>query len=113
MALPTVVNVWLAFEPRVVMAAMQTTIMSASMTAYSTAVGPSSLFKKFRTQLITLFIVCSFRQPGDPPSGHNVGGPMVLRPALQRVCHFEKVPLSTQKATLEHKIVGQGGNTVK
>src|SRR6516164_4793028 len=80
MALPTVVNVWLAFEPRVVMAAMQTTIMSASMTAYSTAVGPSSLFKKFRTQLITLFIVCSFRQPGDPPSGHNVGGPMVLRP---------------------------------
>jgi hypothetical protein len=28
------------------MAAMQTTTMSASMTAYSTAVGPSSRFRK-------------------------------------------------------------------
>src|SRR5437762_12907638 len=45
-ALPTPVNVVLAFWPKVVMAARQTTMMSASMTAYSTAVGPSSFFRK-------------------------------------------------------------------
>ena len=42
MAVPTEVNVELAFLPRVVIAPMQTTMISASMTAYSTAVGPSS-----------------------------------------------------------------------
>src|SRR4051794_21221941 len=35
----------LALEPRVVMAAMHTTTMRASITAYSTAVGPSSAFR--------------------------------------------------------------------
>jgi hypothetical protein len=44
---PTKENVLLALEPSVVMAEMHTTIISASMTAYSTAVGPSSDFKKF------------------------------------------------------------------
>src|SRR5262249_3952623 len=38
-------KVSLAFLPRRVMAAMQTTTMRASITAYSTAVGPSSPFK--------------------------------------------------------------------
>src|SRR5262249_25607594 len=38
---PTDVNVWLALPPSVVMAPMQTTMIKASMTAYSTAVGPS------------------------------------------------------------------------
>src|SRR5688572_26881862 len=42
---PTKLNVLLAFEPRVVMAAMQTTMIRASITAYSTAVGPSSAFR--------------------------------------------------------------------
>src|SRR5215471_15467990 len=42
---PTKLNVSLAFEPRVVIAAMQTTMMRASITAYSTAVGPSSFFR--------------------------------------------------------------------
>src|SRR5207244_8966007 len=42
---PTNENVLLALEPRVVMAAMQTTMMRASITAYSTAVGPSSAFR--------------------------------------------------------------------
>src|SRR5207237_3331406 len=41
----TVVNVLLARWPRVVMAPMQTTMMRASITAYSTAVGPSSRFR--------------------------------------------------------------------
>ena len=42
----TLENVWLAFDPRVVMAAMHTTMIRASMTAYSTAVGPSSFRRK-------------------------------------------------------------------
>jgi hypothetical protein len=45
-ALPTVLKVILALLPRVAMAAMQTTMINASMTAYSTAVGPSSRLRK-------------------------------------------------------------------
>src|SRR5262245_20452225 len=41
-------KVWLALEPSAVMAVMQTTTMRASMTAYSTAVGPSSSRKNWR-----------------------------------------------------------------
>src|SRR5262249_25646798 len=41
----TLVNVLLALVPRAVMAVMQTTIIRANITAYSTAVGPSSRFK--------------------------------------------------------------------
>ena len=41
----TLLNVLLAFDPRVVIAATHTTIIRASMTAYSTAVGPSSSFR--------------------------------------------------------------------
>src|SRR6185312_3802088 len=47
MAEPTKLNVELALLPRVVMAAMQTTTIRASITAYSTAVGPSSFLMKF------------------------------------------------------------------
>src|SRR5262245_19528882 len=46
---PTESKVELAFWPNVVIAAMQTTIMRANITAYSTAVGPSSRFRKFTT----------------------------------------------------------------
>ncbi len=53
----TVLKVLLALEPRVAMAAMQTTIISASITAYSTAVGPSSFFRKLTSFFIMLFIV--------------------------------------------------------
>src|SRR5262245_59064313 len=49
MALPTVVKVLLALVPRAVMAVMHTTMIRASMTAYSTAVGPSSRFRKLTT----------------------------------------------------------------
>src|SRR5436305_1106504 len=41
----TVVKVWLALLPRAVMVPMQTTMIRASITAYSTAVGPSSAFR--------------------------------------------------------------------
>ena len=49
MAEPTLLNVWLLAAPMAVMAAMHTTTMSASMTAYSTAVGPSSRFRNSTT----------------------------------------------------------------
>src|SRR4029077_14059853 len=51
MLVPTDVNVLLALLPRVVIAPMQTTIIRASMTAYSTAVGPSSALRNFTTFL--------------------------------------------------------------
>src|SRR5207247_691581 len=51
-ALPTVVNVVLALVPRAVIAVMQTTTIRASITAYSTAVGPSSHFRKLTACLI-------------------------------------------------------------
>jgi hypothetical protein len=44
-ALPTNWNVLLALEPKELIAAMHTTIIRANMTAYSTAVGPSSFFR--------------------------------------------------------------------
>src|SRR4051794_782943 len=53
-AVPTVVKVCLALVPRVVMAAMQTTMIRASMTAYSTAVGPSSRFMKSTTAFVNV-----------------------------------------------------------
>jgi len=46
---PTVVKVVLAFWPTVVIAARQTTMIKASITAYSTAVGPSSAWKNRTT----------------------------------------------------------------
>src|SRR5579884_2411750 len=51
MVLLTLVKVLLALLPRAVMAAMHTTIMRASMTAYSTAVGPLSSFRNFTSAL--------------------------------------------------------------
>src|SRR5206468_3764127 len=50
MVVPTLVNVLLALLPSVVIAAMQTTMIRASITAYSTAVGPSSRARKLTTE---------------------------------------------------------------
>src|SRR6185369_7341000 len=49
---PTKEKVLLALLPSVVIAAMHTTTISASITAYSTAVGPSSAFTKFTSFLV-------------------------------------------------------------
>src|SRR6185437_5767472 len=64
MAEPTKLNVELALLPRVVMAAMQTTTIRANITAYSTAVGPSSFLTKFTR----LFVIARihFSSPGEP-----------------------------------------------
>src|SRR3954449_2498696 len=53
----TLENVLLAFDPRVVMAAMQTTMIRASMTAYSTAVGPSSFLRNATSLRVNRFMV--------------------------------------------------------
>src|SRR3954470_25046796 len=55
----TLEKVLLALLPRVVMAAMHTTMMRASMTAYSTAVGPSSFFRNSTNFLVRLRISVS------------------------------------------------------
>src|SRR5262249_12378582 len=52
----TLLKVFRALEPMVVMAAMQTTMIRASITAYSTAVGPSSSFRK-RSTLVNHFLM--------------------------------------------------------
>src|SRR6516162_4535526 len=51
----TVVKVALALVPRAVMATRQTTMMRASITAYSTAVGPSSLFRNLTSEALIRF----------------------------------------------------------
>jgi hypothetical protein len=55
---PTVLNVWLLAAPMAVMAAMHTTTIRASMTAYSTAVGPSSRFRNSTTVFRLLRMGC-------------------------------------------------------
>src|SRR5436190_509838 len=57
---PTDEKVALALVPIAVMAAMHTTMISASMTAYSTAVGPSSFFRNSTACLTS----CIFRLLG-------------------------------------------------
>lgn len=48
-------NVLLAFEPMALIEAKQTMTIKASMTAYSTAVGPSSETKNFFTPATKFF----------------------------------------------------------
>jgi hypothetical protein len=61
-ALPTYVKVLLALEPRALIAVMHTTIIRANMTAYSTAVGPSSFLRKLTRDFVKLdmdrFLYC-------------------------------------------------------
>src|SRR2546421_485806 len=67
MLLPTLVNVLFAFVPRAVIAVMHTTIIRANITAYSTAVGPSSRARKFLTRSISFCMVsllCPLKKTG-------------------------------------------------
>ena len=52
-ALPTYWNVLLAMEPRKLIDDTHTTMMSANITAYSTAVGPSSAFRNATIERVT------------------------------------------------------------
>src|SRR5437660_7971213 len=64
----TVVKVLLALVPRAVIAVMHTTMIRASMTAYSTAVGPSSRARKFLTRSTSFRMIsspCPLKNPGE------------------------------------------------
>src|SRR5438132_13524386 len=63
--LPTVPKVALAAVPRAVIATRQTTMIRASMTAYSTAVGPSSAFRNSTTIRRRLLMGSSLRLGRD------------------------------------------------
>jgi hypothetical protein len=49
-------QVLFAFDPRVVIEAMHTTTIRASITAYSTAVGPSSFFRNLTNSFVAAFM---------------------------------------------------------
>src|SRR3954466_5487547 len=68
-------KVELVVEPRVVIAVMHTTTIRASMTAYSTAVGPSSLFRKLTRACPNLRMCLAFRDEGDRRTGRGRPGP--------------------------------------
>src|SRR5213082_576194 len=87
MVLPTVVNVVLALDPRVVMAAMHTTMIRASITAYSTAVGPSSFFRKLTSCLVRLRMFGSFVRVTNRVVGGSVRAPAARVPRLARSGH--------------------------
>src|SRR5262249_41767601 len=78
----TLLNVLLAFEPSVVMAATHTTMMSASITAYSTAVGPLSSCRKACTLASSLDM--------SPTLSRSVAGgqapPVWPRARVSRLC---------------------------
>jgi hypothetical protein len=65
-------NVSLEFEPSVVMAAMHTTIIRANITAYSTAVGPSSETRKRLTFKEKDFIGLLLRRGGPASSRRDL-----------------------------------------
>src|SRR5262245_15172933 len=63
----TKLKVELALLPRVVIAAMQTTTIRASITAYSTAVGPSSFLRNSTIRLLIVRSMCYSRCEGWSP----------------------------------------------
>src|SRR3954469_13386373 len=68
----TLENVLFALLPRAVMAVMHTTMISASMTAYSTAVGPSSRFRKFVTFSMNFRMIFEpFRESDQETAEHS------------------------------------------
>src|SRR5690348_16453982 len=58
MLLPTEEKVLLALVPSTVMAVMHTTMIRASITAYSTAVGPFSSFRKLTSAREIVVMIC-------------------------------------------------------
>ena len=58
-AVVTLLKVASTFEPRAVIVPMQTTMIRANITAYSTAVGPSSLVRNFlnKFMIVSLSLV--------------------------------------------------------
>src|SRR6516162_4341599 len=78
----TLLKVPWALEPRVLMAAMHTTMIRANMTAYSTAVGPSSRFKKSATKRVS-FSMCHVPLFGRKPDDRATPGGGTTYPAAR------------------------------
>jgi hypothetical protein len=76
-AVETLVNVLFALLPKAVTDAMHTTMIKANMTAYSTAVGPSSRFKNSVTQVEKLFNIVP--SPSEYPGQHRKQMPCLQR----------------------------------
>src|SRR5262249_5444338 len=74
----TLLKVLLALEPRAVMALMHTTTIRANITAYSTAVGPSSRWRNFRTACWKLRMDTNpFRFAGRRWTGPDQASPLI------------------------------------
>jgi hypothetical protein len=71
----TLSNVALAFVPMFVIATKQTTMIRANMTAYSTAVGPSSETRKCWTLRANDFIIAT-PESGLPILSESSSGPI-------------------------------------
>jgi len=94
---PTKLNDAFAFLPSVVIAARHTTMMSDNITAYSTAVGPSSRFRKFATRLAihwdNFFIISPYWNGKDsqfePAMQTRPSSPMVQNSGGFAICNDE------------------------
>src|SRR2546422_957353 len=72
---PILLKVWLASLPRADMAAMQTTTIKASITAYSSAVGPSSFFRNDTIFLAMLRMGTPSKGATEPATENPRGTP--------------------------------------
>src|SRR3954468_13682446 len=92
------------------MAAIQTTMMSASITAYSTAVGPSSAFRKFTTAFFS-FNICPSLVIGNtethPRRLRQPGALSVCRHPLRNCCSCSGPRRIVQRHVLE-RVAGVG-----
>ena len=89
------VKVLLALEPSAVMAAMQTTTMSASITAYSTAVGLVFVLDEIGDELTDLLHVL-FLSVAWQPSQND--GPWLCAPRLTASLPFRGNPCPRHRA---------------
>src|SRR5262245_887837 len=80
-------KVLFVFEPTAVMAAIQTTTIRANMTAYSTAVGPSSFCRNETNSLVKrrISIVLMGRRTGNP-AGRMASRYLYLAHPTMRCC---------------------------
>src|SRR6516164_2440279 len=111
MAVPMLVKVLLALEPSVVMAAMHTTMMRANITAYSTAVGPSSRCRKWirlREMRDSIAVVLSGHQEKD---GYGIQRPARCLAASSPIRgHSGSITFGETEARGTGRRSGDGGN---
>lgn len=92
-----------SFDPRVVTAAIQTTMISASITAYSTCVGPSSRFKKSVKLRTSGDFGCLPDSSGGPVVVTSFSPAMFITPFRWRVWRYRTNPLGTPQQPCRHQ----------